>query len=330
MVFLIFVKEKGEIKMQYRNIKEELEMTKFKKDIEREIENYFEDKGFSIIEPKILQDYDEFIDSKLMEDSSKTVKVLGGDSKIHILRPDITTNILSQIFSKWEGESPLKVYYNSKIYRNGSRGKIIENYQMGIESLGDTPSKADVEIVEMAVSTMSTLGENYILELGTSKFIDGFFKTLNLEMQDEKEIKKLISKKNRDGLISKLESLKLENTILNDIFDLQGSMKEVLDKVDKYEANSEMRDALASLERLRDIFVGKDINNNIKLDLSMIADLDYYDGIIFRGYCISIPTKILSGGRYDKSTTKYGAKVPAIGFMIDMDLVTRILIREVR
>ncbi len=56
----------------------------------------------------------------------------------------------------------------------------------------------------------------------------------------------------------------------------------------------------------------------------MIQDIDYYDGIIFKGFCQSIPTKILSGGRYDKSTEKYGKKVPAIGFMIDMDLITRI------
>ncbi len=313
--------------MQFRNITEELGVTRFRKSIEREIERYFEGKGFSIIEPRIFQDYDSFINSNLIADSSKTVKVLGGDSKIYILRPDVTTNILSQIFSKWDGEPPLKVYYNSKVYRNSSRGKIIQNYQMGIESLGDEVSKADGEIVEMALSIMNTLGEAYILELGSSKFLEEFFKEINLKIEDEREIRDLISKKSRDGLRKKLESLKLENTILDKIFDMQGNMEEVLVLAKSYEMNEEMRDALESLEKLKKLFTGKDIMNNIKLDLSMVADLDYYDGIIFKGYCFSVPTKILSGGRYDKSTAKYGKKIPAIGFMIDMDLATEIRIK---
>ena len=313
--------------MQFRNITEELGVTRFRKSIEREIEGYFEGNGFSIIEPRIFQDYDSFINSNLIPDSSKTVKVLGGDSKIYILRPDVTTNILSQIFSKWDGQPPLKVYYNSKVYRNSSRGKILQNYQMGIESLGDEASKADGEIVEMASSIMNTLGEAYILELGSSKFLEEFFKELDLKIEDEREIRDLISKKSRDGLRKKLRSLKLEDTILDKIFDMQGGMEEVLEITKAYEMNKKMRDALDSLEKLKELFAGKDIMNKIKLDLSMVADLDYYDGIIFKGYCISVPTKILSGGRYDKSTAKYGNKVPAIGFMIDMDLVTEIRIK---
>ena len=268
--------------MQFRNIAEELEVTKFRKNIERELENYFEEKGFSIIEPRAFQEYDNFINSDLMKESSKTVKVLGGDSKIYILRPDITTNILSQIFSKWEGQPPLKVYYNSKIYRNSSRGTIQQYYQMGIESLGDEVSKADKEIVEMATSVMSTLGESYILELGSSKFLEELIREINLGTQDETEIKNLISKKNRDGLKSKMKSLNIKNPILDNLFDMQGSMAKVIDMAKSYKMNREMNNALESLECLKEIFAGKDTNSSIKLDLSMVPDLDYYDGIIFK------------------------------------------------
>ena len=313
--------------MQFRNISEELAVTKFRKGIEREIEGYFEDKGYSFIEPKIFQDYDEFIQSNTRQDSSKTVKVLSGDSKIYILRPDITTNILSQVFSKWEGKPPLKVYYNSKIYQNKSRGRILENYQMGIESLGEDVLKADQETIEMAVSLMSTLGKPYILELGSSKYLDEFFREVNLSFSDETEIRNLISMKNRVSLRLKLQSLELKNTILDKILDMQGNMEEVINIAKSYEMNNEMKSELDSLERLNQFFLEKDIIHKIKFDLSMIPDLDYYDGIIFKGYCLSIPTKILSGGRYDRLTEKFGIAVPSIGFMIDMDLVTRIRIK---
>lgn len=313
--------------MQFRNIKEELIVTKFRKSIEREIENYFEKKDYFIIEPKVFQEYDDFINSDLSKNSSKAVKVLGGDSKIYVLRPDITTNILSQIFTKWEGEPPLKVYYNSKVYRIGARGEILQNYQMGVESLGD---EGDREIIEMTLSVMGTLGEPYILEIGSSKFLDSLFKELNLEKIDEKEIRDLISKKNYHGLKSKLKFLKIENKVLENIFTMQGSIEEVIEIAKSYQINDDMKSALESLNSIGEKFDDKDINKKIKVDLSMVPELDYYDGIIFRGYCMSVPTKILSGGRYDKSTAKYGRKVPAIGFMIDMDLITQIRIKEVK
>lgn len=313
--------------MQFRNIEEELEVTKFRRKVEREIETYFEDMGFSIIEPKIFQSYDDFILSNPRQDSSKTVKVLSGDSSIYILRPDITTNILDQIFSKWEGEPPLKVYYNSKVYRNGPGGEILQNYQMGVESLGDNACESDREIVEMAVSLMSTLGEPYILELGSSNYLDGFFRELKLNRDDELEIRDLISKKNRDSLRLKLESLEIKNTILDMVLDMQGNLDKVIKIAKSYAMNEEMKSALDSLETLNDFFIQKKMETQIKLDLSMVPDLGYYDGIIFKGYCLSVPTKILSGGRYDRSTKRYGLKVAAIGFMIDMDLITRVRIK---
>ena len=313
--------------MQFRNISEELAVTKFKKSIEREMESYFEEKGFSLIEPKIFQNYDDFVRSNFRQDSSKTVKVLSGDSKIYILRPDITTNILGKIFSKWEGKPPLKVYYNSKIYQNSSGGKIIENYQMGVESLGDDILKADQEIIEIAASLMNTLGEPYILELGSSKYLDGFFREINLDISKETEIRNLVSKKNRDSLRLKLKALGLQNTILNMVLDMQGNMEEVIKMAKTYEMNEEMKCAIDALERLKQFFLQKDILHIIRFDLSMMPDLDYYDGIIFKGYCLNVPSKILSGGRYDRLTKKFGLEVPAIGFMIDMDLVTGIRIK---
>ncbi|MCA9766498.1 MAG: ATP phosphoribosyltransferase regulatory subunit [Carnobacterium sp.] len=310
--------------MRFRTITQELEKTKIKKDIKRSIEDYFEKKGFSLIEPNTFQDYGDFINSTVNPDLAKSVKVLGGDSQIYVLRPDITTNILSQIFAKWDGKKPLKVYYNSKIYRNETRGKIAEDYQMGIESLGENQVNGDREIVEIALNLMSKVDKNYILELGSSNYLDSFFKEKNLTEADELAIKKLISRKNRDGLEGKLQSLKLENTMLMNILDMQGSMEKVITMAKTYEINKEMKKAIHSLESLNEYFFDKDVRDNIKVDLSMVPDLDYYDGVVFKGYCSNKPTKILSGGRYDKSTEKYGLTVSAIGFIIDMNVVTEI------
>lgn len=117
----LFYRE-GEV-MRFISIDEELSVTRLKKSIEREFEIYFEKEGFSLIEPRIFQKYDEYVNFEHKQNSSKTVKVLGGDSQIFILRPDITINVLAEIFSKWDGGTPLKIYYNSTIYLNKPGGK---------------------------------------------------------------------------------------------------------------------------------------------------------------------------------------------------------------
>jgi ATP phosphoribosyltransferase regulatory subunit len=94
--------------------------------------------------------------------------------------------------------------------------------------------------------------------------------------------------------------------------------------------NSEMREAIDELESLMEGSSSRYSSGEIKFDLSMLPDLDYYDGIIFKGYCLGVPNKILSGGRYDRLTEEFGLRVPAIGFMIDLDLVTRIRMEEER
>lgn len=55
----------------------------------------------------------------------------------------------------------------------------------------------------------------------------------------------------------------------------------------------------------------------------MVNDLSYYSGIIFQGYVEGIPTKILSGGRYDKLMRKFGKRSGAIGFAVYLDLLDR-------
>mgnify|MGYP002508029908 CR=1 FL=1 len=37
----------------------------------------------------------------------------------------------------------------------------------------------------------------------------------------------------------------------------------------------------------------------LRLDFSIVNNMDYYNGLIFRGYLPGLPSGVLSGGRYD-------------------------------
>lgn len=325
--FLFFICERGE-NMRFTTIEEELTVTKFKKAIEREMETYFEEMDFNLIEPRIFQKYDEYINSEHKQDSSKTVKVLSGNSKIFILRPDITINVLGEIFSKWDGEPPLKVYYNSTVYLNKPDGKILENHQMGIEYLGAMVPRGDIEALEMATTIMNTLRVPFVIELGSSKYLDSYLDKMDIDKRRKAELKELIGRKNKHGLQSMIKDLGLRDPLLENILEMQGNIGEVIEAAEKYEMNDNMKEALGQLTKIKDYFIDNELYDNIKLDLSMVPNLDYYDGIVFKGYVHGNPNRVLSGGRYDKLTEVFGLKVRAIGFMVDMDQITAIRMGE--
>ena len=51
--------------------------------------------------------------------------------------------------------------------------------------------------------------------------------------------------------------------------------------------------------------------------------MNYYDGVIFKGFINGIPDSILSGGRYDRLMERFGKKTEAIGFAVYLDKLER-------
>lgn len=59
------------------------------------------------------------------------------------------------------------------------------------------------------------------------------------------------------------------------------------------------------------------------IDLGLVHRNDYYTGILVRGYIENMGEAVLSGGRYDTLLANFGAPLEAIGFGVNVDLLTR-------
>ena len=74
---------------------------------------------------------------------------------------------------------------------------------------------------------------------------------------------------------------------------------------------------MSELEELLTALDKAGYSQNIMLDFSIISDLDYYNGVVFRGYIPSVKHQyVLSGGRYDKLANKFKEGIGALGFAI--------------
>lgn len=316
--------------MEFLKIQDEIDYSQKRYKLTREIESMFIKAGYIEIQPSVFEDYDDFtcVNKRIKKESM--VKVLNSNSKILILRPDITMNIIKGLIPRWEKNLKLKLFYNSIIFRNKVDSNIKEFRQMGIEYLGENSIESDKDIISLALKVLKTYSSDFILEVGNSRYLDGLLKEINLKETSVQELKNLIYKKNKLELTNYVASLNLNKEIydvLTNILELQGNIEEVIDKAQKYYMNYEMKQSIKELEELKNLMKEYEFLKHIHFDLSMLTELDYYDGVILKGYYPNTYKEIVSGGRYDSLTESFGNKVCAIGFCIDLDELMRVSYR---
>ncbi|PBE41994.1 ATP phosphoribosyltransferase regulatory subunit [Clostridioides difficile] len=306
--------------MKFLRIEDEVIYSKKRYKLKREIDKLFLDEEYFQIEPQLFEEYDEFttINNKIPEESM--VKVVHG--KVMVLRADITTSIIKSLVPRWEDGLKLKLFYNSSIYKNKNTVGIKEIRQIGCEYLGEASVEADREVVKLALKILEKYNNNFILEVGSSKYIHGLLEELNLNKNCENQIKNLLYTKNTHELKVYIEELKIKREVkelLSNILSLQGNLYNVIEKSNKFYCNNKMKQALEELKQVNNLIEECNFLDKARFDLSMITMLDYYEGIMFRGYYPNSYKEILSGGRYDSLTKEYGKEIPAIGFTLSVD-----------
>jgi ATP phosphoribosyltransferase regulatory subunit len=71
--------------------------------------------------------------------------------------------------------------------------------------------------------------------------------------------------------------------------------------------------------------IGKE---RLSVDLGIVNKADYYTGVIIKGYLEGYGEEVLSGGRYNKLLASFGYDVPAVGFAVNVDAVTKLAAKK--
>ena len=121
------------------------------------------------------------------------------------------------------------------------------------------------------------------------------------------------------------EKLSEENTNrLACIAQLSGEFGKVLSQVQSLCICPQMTQAADQLKRLELALREQGCSCPVQLDLSLLGETDYYNGIVFGGYISGLPDKVLSGGQYDQLLARMGKRGGAIGFALylsDLELL---------
>lgn len=292
--------------------------------VQGELIQLFQNNGYEEISTPEVEYYDLFLQSGNPIPQESMLKIVDRSGKLMVMRPDCTTPIARVAATKLKMVSfPQRLYYNETVFRSGvaHRGGSSEIPQCGIELLGADGIQADVEAVSLAIETLKTVCPNgFHIELGHA----GLFRALagQMEMAESQveTMRKLIEGKHFAALDDFLQPYreKPAYALLSKLSELFGG-EEVLEEA---EALIGPRPELCYLRELYEVLKAEGCGKDIRFDLGLVHQIDYYTGVVFRGYAQGVGAPVLSGGRYDNLLGAFGRPAPAIGFAVDVDLVS--------
>ena len=111
-----------------------------------------------------FEEYDLYVKNKDFLISDGIITFTDTAGKLLALKPDVTLSIIKN--SKDVKGSVQKVYYNESVYRiSHSSHTYKEIMQTGLECIGDISTYEVCEVVVLALESLASLSEDFILDL---------------------------------------------------------------------------------------------------------------------------------------------------------------------
>lgn len=298
-----------------------------KKIIINSLEKTFESFGYDEVITPTVEYYKTFsIDDECM-DEEKIYKFFESSGRILALRPDMTLPIARVVSTKMkEVEAPIRLRYTSNIFRVNRKfgGKKNEYTDLGVELIGVPELDGDIEALTIALEGFKKLNiSNFKLEIGNIKFFNEIFDKSRIKEDEKEKLAELIEEKSLIELEKFLNSLEIEESKKNFLKRLPWLFgdEDILNSDIEFKDDKDVMEAILYLKKINKILKELGYEENITFDLGMVPGVNYYTGIIFKGYIEGARAPVLSGGRYDNLIKSFGRDLPAVGFSIDVDLI---------
>jgi len=297
---------------------------------ENTICDVFSKAGYNEVRTPELEFYDVFcIDSEPIR-QEQMYKLTDKRGRLLALRPDNTMPIARMAASKLRNSPlPLRLFYNQPCYRiSDIRGGTNQIHQAGVELIGASGVRADVEVLLLALESLSACLDDFRFELGYS----GIFKALvaGLPIDDRKRelLREYIELKNYAALSDELNTIGdlPEVRALKQLPRLFGG-REVLHQAAELIDDATIHSQLEYIDHLYSVLAEMGYEDKLMIDLGLVNQNDYYTGIVFSAYSHGSGEKVLSGGRYDSLLANFGYDVCACGFGINIGSLVKAMPR---
>lgn len=272
-----------------------------------------------------FEEYDLYAKNKSFLVSDKLLTFTDTNGKLMALKPDVTLSIIKNVVAN--ENASYKVYYDERVYRTTANGDgFHEILQTGLESIGNIDAFAQSEVVMLAMKSLQSISDDYLLDISNMSFLEGLLESAGVDAAVMSDFLELIGSKNVPAIkmLSAKCGISAENTDrICKISSMYMPIKSALDEIKPLLVGEKMQNAYDELYELYTILSSYGLTDKLYVDFSIVNDMNYYDGIIFKGFINGIFDSVLSGGRYDRLMEKLGKKTGAIGFALYLDQLER-------
>lgn len=248
---------------------------------------------------------------------------------------DVTPQVARMDAHSLKRQGPVRLCYCTNVLRakadqhQGGRSPV----QVGVELFGHAGTQADLEILQLALSSLLTAGAEEIhLALGHIGIYRSLVQAAALDPEQERAIFGALELKSPGELAARVAE-GVRDPALAEMFlaliDLHGG-HDVL--VLAREVFAEAPQAVgAALDQLEGLSAGVGAaypNVELYYDLAELRGYQYHTGMMFAAYVPGYGQALAKGGRYDDTGRAFGRARPATGFSMDLKLLASLEIQE--
>ncbi|MBO5929963.1 MAG: ATP phosphoribosyltransferase regulatory subunit [Clostridia bacterium] len=282
--------------------------------------------GYSRFKMNKFEEYDTYAKVKDFLISDRVITFTDTNGKLMAMKPDVTVSIIKNSEDDMAGVQ--KLYYNENVYRvSGGATDFREIMQTGLECIGEIDTVNICEVILLAAMSLAKISPDFVLDISHMGFVSELLSFFDFSAEEMTQALIAISEKNAPELTNLCDKKGISAEMTEKIVALvtiYGPLPKVIGQLNALCMNEEMQKATDALSAICDALSQCGLCDNVQLDFSVVNDLNYYNGIVFRGYIKGIPEGVLSGGQYDKLMKKMGKNARAIGFAIYLDQLERL------
>ncbi|MFA6309618.1 MAG: ATP phosphoribosyltransferase regulatory subunit [Clostridia bacterium] len=305
-----------------------------KRNIEQKIRNLFRECGYYEVETPTLEFYDVFASENGQIPNETMFKIFDQQGRILVLRPDLTVPIARITATKYRNmKFPLRYFYigNTFRYNELGGGKQKEFTQAGVEILGVSTPEAEAEVIATAITSLRCTGlDNFQIDIGQIDFFRGIMEETGLSEKEIEQVRVLIDKKDNVALEELVYTHDIRDDLKELILNIPGlfGSADVIEKAEEIGLSEKTQKAIDNLRKVLEILDDYGYSKYVSVDLGMIQSLNYYTGIIFRGFTYGVGFPILTGGSYNNLVGQFGKNCPATGYSLGINMIMGALERQ--
>ena len=277
-----------------------------------------------------FEEYELYMRNKDFLVSDRIIAFNDTNGRLLALKPDVTLSIIKS------GEDrpgfKQKVYYNENVYRvSESTRQYKEILQAGLECIGDIDLYDIYEVTALAAESLSLISEAFVLEISHLGLLSAAFDKICPDKAFADKALRFISEKNLHDLWELCRQHGIgerQCSMLEVLVTAYGEREKVMAALDAAWAHDlgtgteeRLFEELRALSRLLDALPFSD---RIRFDFSVVNNMNYYNGFVFKGFLEGISGGILAGGQYDKMMARMERSSGAVGFAIYLDLLEQL------